>query len=197
MSADPKHYFSLDEYFALEHTGDARYEYWDGDVVCMSGGSPEHSRISGNLYFQLRSQLRDKNCEAFTADQAVKNHRPILPPYTPYFYPDVTVVCGESQFERIRGIDTLTNPTLLVEVISATSETRDKETKLELYKQIPSLKEYLIVAQDKPEIIQYMRQNDERWVSETISGLSETITFPSIACKLLLSDVYENIEFPI
>ena len=192
MSANPRHYFTLDEYFALEHTGDARYEYWDGDIVCMSGGSPEHSRISSNLHFQFRLKLMGKKCEAFTGDQAVQNHLPIPPPY---FYPDVTVSCGKPDFERVRGIGILKNPTLLVEVTSPTSEDRDKNSKLELYKQIPDLKEYLIVAQNKPEIVQHIKQSDGKWITETISGLTATITLPSIACKLALTDVYENIEF--
>src|SRR6266496_3756227 len=124
MSADPRHYFTLDEYFALEHTGDARYEYWDGEIVCMSGGSEQHVRIGGNVYFNLRQQLIGRDCEAFTSDLAIKTS--VLPPYR---YPDVSVTCDKAEFEKIEGISVLTNPHLIVEVLSTKTERRDRNEK--------------------------------------------------------------------
>src|SRR5205085_7444490 len=113
MAANPKdtprHFYTLDEYFALEQVGDARYEYWDGEIACMSGGSRQHGRIAGNVYFTLRQQLTGGQCETFTADLPIKTPR--LPPYR---YPDVSVACGKAEFEKIQGIDALTNPTLIV-----------------------------------------------------------------------------------
>src|ERR1051326_5375149 len=96
----PQHYYSLDEYFALEQASDARFEYWNGEIVCMSGGSSTHSRISSNVHYRLRQQVSGTDCEAFTADLPVKT--PTLPPYR---YPDVTVGCGELNFEHLRGAD--------------------------------------------------------------------------------------------
>lgn len=190
MSAEPRHYFTLEEYFALEHTGDARYEYWDGDIICMSGGSRWHSRISGSVFFSIRNQLSGRKCETFTADQPVKS-----PTLYPYRYPDVSVVCGKAEFETMRGIDALLNPILIVEVMSPTSEKRDREEKLKLYQAIPSLKEYLVVAQDKPLVIQHLRQENGTWVTRTASNLSGSITLESIGCTLKLDDIYQNIEF--
>ncbi len=192
MAANPKPYHTLEEYFGMEKAGYARYEYWDGEIVCMSGGTKEHSRISGNLYYLLRNSIKGRNCEAFTEGQAVKNHIPSGPPY---FYPDASAVCGKPEHHRLEGIDLLVNPIVLVEVISPTSEKYDKDIKPIFYQQIPSLREYLIVAQDKPEVIHYSKLDNGEWVCETIIGLEATVVLPSIGCRLSMRDIYENIEF--
>ncbi len=110
----PRHHYSLKEYFALEKTGEARYEYWDGDIVCMSGGTPKHYILSGTIFYQIRQQLEGKNCQAYTEGIPIKT--PKLPPYR---YADMSVVCGASQFENMRGIHALVNPLLVVEVLSS------------------------------------------------------------------------------
>jgi Uma2 family endonuclease len=109
---EPRHYYSLDEYFALERAGDARYEYRDGDIFCMSGGSRAHVQIASNVFFRLRQRLEGGPCRVFTGDLAVKT--PSLPPYR---YPDVTAGCGQLKFEHIRGVDALVNPVLIVAVL--------------------------------------------------------------------------------
>jgi Uma2 family endonuclease len=162
----------------------------------MSGGTKEHNRIASRIHRRLGNQLEEyhKDCEAFTESQAVKNYVWTVDT-PPYFYPDTTVACGETQFDKINNIDILVNPTLLVEVMSRTSEKYDKGEKLELYQQIPSLKEYLIVAQDKPEVILHTKQKDGSWKEQVVTGLTSTITLSSIGCTLLLSDIYENVRF--
>src|SRR5215470_20448032 len=94
MASNPIHYYTLEEYFAVEHAGDARYEYWDGEIVCMSGGSKEHIRIAFNIALELGNQLRQHggNCEAFTGDLAIKNPSSVIPPY---FYSDASAACEE------------------------------------------------------------------------------------------------------
>ncbi|MEJ7713825.1 MAG: Uma2 family endonuclease [Pyrinomonadaceae bacterium] len=91
----PQHFYTLEEYDALERTGDARYEYWNGEIVSMTGGSEQHGRIGGNVYFALRRQISGRECEAFTSDIPVKT--PALPPYR---YPDASVACGQAIFEK-------------------------------------------------------------------------------------------------
>src|SRR5258707_290143 len=124
----PRHFYTLDEYFALEHTGDARYEYWDGEIVCMSGGSKEHLRTCDNAFFHLRQKLTKGVCQAFSSLLPVKT-----PSLQPYRYPDVTVACGGLIFENIRGVDVLVNPTLIIEVLSPTSSIRDRNDKFAAY----------------------------------------------------------------
>ncbi len=185
----PRHPYTLAEYFALEHTGDARYEYWDGEIVCMSGGSEQRVRIGGSVYFTLRQQLAGRNCEAFTSDLAIKT--PSLPPYR---YPDVSVACGEAAFEKIDGIAVLTNPTLVVEVLSPETEKRDRNEKRLAYQAIPHVMEYLLIAQDSPHITQFVRQSDI-WIRSDYGDLHASLVLPSIECVLNLQDVYVGVEF--
>ncbi|HEY9232420.1 MAG TPA: Uma2 family endonuclease [Blastocatellia bacterium] len=185
----PRRFYTLDEYFALERIGDARYEYWQGDIVCMSGGSQRHGRIGGNLYFLLRQQLVGSNCEAFTGDLPIKTPR--LPPYR---YPDASAACGKAEFERIEGIDALTNPTLVVEVLSPATESRDRHDKRIAYQSLPSLMEYLLIAQDAPHVTHFLRQGDI-WSQSEYTDLDLRIALPSVGCVLALRDVYLGIEF--
>ncbi len=117
MAINPKdlsrHYFSLEEYFALEHVGDARYEYWNGDIYCMSGGTRWHSIISSNVHAAFVIGLRGGPCRVLTAELPIFS--PALPPYR---YADVSVACGELEFKTIEGMDTLVNPVVIVEVLS-------------------------------------------------------------------------------
>lgn len=185
----PRHCHTLAEYFALERTGDARYEYWDGEIVLMRGGSEAHIRISGNVYFTLRQQLRAGSCEAFTSDLAIKT--PLLPPYR---YPDASVACGQAMFESIEGIDVLTNPPLIVEVLSPGTASRDRKDKRAAYQALPTMMEYLLIAQDAPHITHFLRHS-ETWTRTDYGDLTATLTLPSIGCELLLSDVYFGVEF--
>jgi len=185
----PRHYYTLAEYFALERTGDARYEYWDGEIVCMSGGSEAHVRISGNVYFALRQQLRARPCEAFTSDLPIKT--PLLPPYR---YPDTSVACGKAVFEKIEGLAVLTNPTLIVEVLSPATESRDRQDKRAAYQALPTVMEYLLIAQDAPHITHFLRQS-ETWTRTDYGDRTAAVVLPSVECVLTLSDVYSGVEF--
>lgn len=193
MAADPKdsprHFYTLEEYFALERTGDGRYEYWDGEIVSMSGGSKEHSRIAGNAYFGLRQQLTGRGCEVFNSDIPVKT--PSLPPYR---YPDTSVVCGDAAFENVGGIDTLINPTVIVEVLSPATERRDRNEKRLAYQSLTSLSDYLMLAQDAPHATHFSRQGD-KWVRHDHGDLNASITLASIGCSLTLSEVYASVQF--
>jgi Uma2 family endonuclease len=187
----PQHYYSLDEYFALEQASETRYEYWDGEIVCMSGGSWEHSLISGNVFFRLRLNMRSGRCRAFTSDLPVKT--PTLPPYR---YPDVTVGCGELAYERIRGVDALLNPVLIAEVLSPSSAARDHEDKFVAYQAIATFREYLLIARDAPRVTHYRRQPDGRWTRQDVTDLNASLTLDSIDCALAMRDIYEGVTFP-
>jgi len=194
MAADPhntpRHFYSLDEYFALEHAGDARYEYWDGDIVCMSGGTEAHGRISGNVYYRLRRNLEGRDCLAFTADTAVRT-----PTLLPYRYPDVTVACGDLKFQNIRGVDALVNPILIVEVLSPTAELHDREDKFTAYKAIRSFKEYLLIAQDALRISHHIRQEDGRWLNEEVTEANTLLSLGCINISLSPPEIYEGVAF--
>ncbi|MEW6212025.1 MAG: Uma2 family endonuclease [Acidobacteriota bacterium] len=196
MAADhkdlPRHYYTLEEYFALERTGDARYEYWDGEIICMSGGSRQHAMIGGNLYFRLRAQLT-ADCQTFNADMPIRT--PALPPYR---YPDASVACGEIVFENINGIDVLTNPILIVEVLSPGTEHLDRKEKRAAYQSIPSVMELLLISQDAPIVTQFLRPSEaeaKEWEHRYYDDPAAVIELPSINCSLSLRDVYDGIDF--
>lgn len=147
MTAERKPFYTLEEYFALEKSSEERYEYWDGQVFCMSGGSQPHSDIGDNISRILGNQLIGRGCRAMSGSMPIKTVSP------PYKYPDASVSCGQREFEKIGGIDVLINPILIVEVLSPNTERIDRGPKFTMYKSIASFREYLLVAQDEPRII--------------------------------------------
>lgn len=193
MAANPKdlprHHYTLEEYFALERVGEARYEYWDGDILCMSGGSERHYTISENLRTRLAQLVDGSDCRAYSGGVPVLT--PWLPPYR---YPDASVVCGKPVFKDCSGIDVLTNPVLIIEVLSPGTEKLDKGEKRIAYRKIPSLSEYLIVSQDAPHITQYIRQG-RRWMRKDVGDSGALLELPSIERAIPLRDIYDGVVF--
>ncbi len=183
-------YFTIEEYFALERNSERRFEYRDGDIVLMSGGSRQHGEIASNLIFGLRRRLEGSGCRVYGSDIALA-----VPAAPPYRYPDVSVVCDAAEFRRIEGLDALVNPLLIVEVISPTSEAYDRGTKFEWYKSVPSFAEYLLIAQDRPHITQRVKQPDGSWVERTVSDHGAVLRLTSIERELPLDEIYEEVEF--
>jgi Uma2 family endonuclease len=185
----PRHHYTLEEYFALERVGEARYEYWDGDILCMSGGSERYYIISENLLTRLAQASEGRDCRAFSGGAPIQT--PSLPPYR---YPDASVVCGKPVFASISGIDVLTNPSIIVEVLSPSTEHLDREEKRKAYQKIASAREYLIVSQNAPHITQYLRQG-RRWMRKDFGDLIGSLELISIDSQVLISDIYEGITF--
>ncbi len=190
MSSLPKkRFYTLDEYFALVRESDERYEYWDGEIFCMSGGSKEHSIIASNLIRCIGNLLAQSNCQVFTSDLAIK-----VPTAPPFRYADVSIGCGDLEFEEIGGIDTLVNPIMLIEILSPSNKRFDRNAKFALYKSIPSFMEYLLVVQNQPCITQFVKQKDGSWRPSETTQLENSIYLPSIGLALQLSDVYQRIS---
>jgi Uma2 family endonuclease len=180
--------YTPEEYLALERKAEFKSEYVNGEIYAMSGASKEHNYISGNIYFQMRQQFHGRPCDAFTSDMRVKVSATGM-----YTYPDVTAVCGGSLFDDSH-VDTLTNPTVIVEVLSPSTETYDKGDKFAHYLKLPSLQEYVLVSQDKVRVERYARRGAE-WVYTQMSTLDEVLVLESIECAVALQDIYEKVEF--
>jgi Uma2 family endonuclease len=189
MSAAPKPHITPEQYLTMERQAEFKSEYFAGEIFAMAGGSKEHNRISGNVFGLLWSQLRGRQCTPYNSDMKVRVAGEL------YTYPDVTVVCGEEEFAD-EETDVLLNPTLIVEVLSPTTEAWDRGGKSEQYRQRESLQEYLLVAQDRPHIERYTRQASGEWLLTEVNGMEAVLTLPSIGCELPLSEVYGNIAFP-
>lgn len=183
--------FTPDEYLAFERGTDARHEYLDGHVYAMAGESLEHSRICVNLAGELREQLKGRPCEVLSANMKVVANVESL-----FAYPDLSVVCGLPLFHDERK-DVLINPTVIFEVLSPSTEAYDRGEKFLRYRaQIPTLQDYVLVSQGEPLVEHFTRQPDGTWVSETVSGLSESLYLASIECRVLLEEIYSRVVFP-
>src|SRR5690348_8098306 len=152
----------------------------------MSGGSREHSLIAGNLNWILKSQLRGQPCELHSSDMRVKVSAQGM-----YTHPDISVVCGVPQFEDAHR-DTLLNPMVIVEVLSPSTEAYDRGAKFGYYRELPSLREYLLVAQDKMLVEHYVRQ-DAGWLLTATSD-AVAVALPSIGCTLPLAEIYLQVD---
>ena len=191
--------YTVEEYLALDRESEERHEYLDGDVYAMAGEGPEHGAICMNLYGSLWPQLRGTPCQAFAKDMKVRSGHSPLPGHLMkglFSYPDLVVVCGVMQFhDQFR--DVLLNPTLIVEVLSASTEAFDRGEKFRRYRTwLPTLHDYLLVAQDRPLIDHYRRVEENRWELVSTEGLDASLHLESIHCTLRLAAVYDRIIFP-
>lgn len=179
---------TAEEYLAIERRAETRSEYFNGEMFLMTGASRRHNVLAGNIFRKLGNQLEGKPCEAYINDMRV-----LIPAIGLYTYPDVVVVCGEPRFEDAE-LDTLLNPTLIVEVLSKSTASYDRGDKFKHYRTIPSFKEYLLVAQDEYRFEHYVKQADDRWVLTDIRGPSAQAELTSIGCVLSLANAYQRIE---
>lgn len=191
MSTRPRRHYTLEEYFALELAAEEKYEYFDGEVFAMSGASPEHEEVIGNLYTILRQRARQKGCRVFLSGLRVK-----VPNMPPYRYPDLTALCDAPRYERIGGVDALVNPSLIVEVLSPSTEAYDRGDKFTHYKSIESFTEYLLIAQHRPHATRFVKQANNLWTQEEFNDLGDTLRLITLDCELSLRDLYEGVEFP-
>jgi Uma2 family endonuclease len=187
MVAQLKATLSEEEYLAQERAGDTKHEYRGGEIVAIVGASREHNLITGSTYSSLYGQLRKRPCEAYMGDMRLK-----IGTARQYVYPDIAVVCGEPRFGD-DYVDNLLNPTVIIEVLSPSTEAYDRGEKFEQYRTIESLREYLLIAQDRYHIDHFARQDDGPWVLNDAHGLEATISLPSIGCALPLAEVYEKV----
>jgi Uma2 family endonuclease len=186
-SAAPTLRCTPEEYLARERRSEIKHEYWNGFVYAMAGASREHSLIASNLIREIGSQLRDRPCETHGGDLRVCVETTGL-----YTYPDVTVVCERPRF--LEGtFDTLVNPTVIVEILSPSTEVDDRGRKFAHYRRIASLREYVLVAQDRPLIERYRRQGEE-WVLSECNRLDDELRLESIGCRIPLREVYARVE---
>ncbi len=189
MIAQPHLQMTVQEYLAQERQAQIKSEYIEGEVVAMTGASRKHNLIVVNLVSSLHRQLRSRPCEIYSADMRVAVDQAEF-----YTYPDIVVTCEDPQF-RDDQLDTLLNPTLIVEVLSPSASSYDRGEKFRRYRQLPSLQDYLIISQEQASIEHYQRQGKSEWTLVDIEGLASQIVLPSIQCQLLLQDIYEKVSF--
>jgi len=178
-----------EQYLALERAADFKSEYFDGEMFAMSGASVQHGRLQRNLITELANSLRGTPCEPFGSDLRVRVSRRM------YTYPDVTIVCGKPVLADERQ-DVLLNPTAIIEVLSPSTEKYDRGLKLQHYRAIESLQDYILVDQSQIRIEHYSRQDKNVWTLRDYQSLDEAMTIASVGATLSLARVYDRVEIP-
>lgn len=189
MSTVRKTKLSPQEYLVLERQAPYKSEYYNGEVFAFAGASQSHNLIVVNVLTMLNTQLRSRPCHVYPSDMRVKVSATGL-----YTYPDITVVCDEPKLED-EYVDTLLNPTVIVEVLSPSTEKGDRIVKFAHYRRVPSVAEYVLIAQDSVRLEQYVRQADGRWLLSEYSDPGSKVELSSIKCELAMSDVYAKVIF--
>ncbi len=196
---EPTRRLTVEEYLELEsRSPEVKYEYRDGVIVnmrealAMAGGTVTHCLINANVIAAFNNRLKGGPCRVYSNDLRVR-----IPRKTLYTYPDAVVVCGNTESELHKTASaTITNPTLIVEVLSPSTELYDRGEKFSLYREIPSLREYVLVSQSSPRVETYFRRDDGGWSFGPFEGINAVAKLLSLEIDLPLTEVYAGVEFP-
>lgn len=191
MATMPRPRLTPEEYLELERKAEYKSEYYDGEMFAMTGAGRAHNLIAGNVGSALHGQLRHRSCEVYSSDMRVRVSTTGI-----YTYADVVVVCGRPEFAD-NEMDSLVNPTVLVEVLSPSTEAYDRGRKFEHYRKIESLRQYLLVSPERVSVELFTRQAGGQWLLSSAAGLEEELDLESIECRLRVEDIYEKVEFDV
>jgi Uma2 family endonuclease len=189
MSLQPKLQLTFEEWLEGERASlEGRSEYVGGEVFAMTGANVEHNAIVINIARELSIQMKGRPCQVYANDMKVR-----IRPADAGKYPDLIALCGEHRFQDGRR-DLLLNPSVIVEVLSDSTEAYDRGKKFAIYRQIPSLREYLLVSQYQVQVELFSRSDEGRWTLSDFSALTDTVALPSVGCTLSLAEVYDKVE---
>jgi len=176
------------DYLEMEIASAEKHEYYQGEIYDMAGATVEHNRIVSNTLIAIGSKMKDQKCVPFTSDLRVHIQANSL-----YTYPDITVVCGE--IEKLSNtFDTIINPTLIIEVLSARTKDYDRGTKFMLYRDISSLKEYIVIdSTGKVHLEKWYKNEDGLWILNEYKSTEDTVTIKSLSFELHMADVYRGV----
>ncbi len=188
MSSQLNTYLSTEEYLTIERKAERKSEYFAGEMFALAGTTKRHNIITGNIVRVLGNQLLDRPCNVYSMDMRVK-----VSETGKYTYPDIAVVCGEEKFEDAE-MDTLINPTVLIEVLSDSTEAYDRGKKFEHYQRIESFAEYILVTQTPYRVEQFIRESERKWSYSEYRSAEDVAQLVSVECELLLKDIYVKVE---
>jgi Uma2 family endonuclease len=191
MSTQPKPYLTPEQYLEIERAAEYKSEYFNGEMFAMAGGSVNHAMIAGDLSRILGEQLRGRSCTIVGSDLRLR-----VSPEGLYTYPDIVVFCGKPQLADPRK-DMIIDATVIIEVLSPSTENYDRGFKFEQYRRIASLKDYIVFAQNRVHVEQNTRQDDGAWMLRETSDMNAVIQLPSIECSFRVAEAYERVEFEV
>jgi Uncharacterized protein conserved in cyanobacteria len=190
MSTAPsKRRFTIAEFLAFEEDSVEKHEFYQGEIFAMAGATIRHNEISGNIFGQLHSLLRGKGCRPYGSDLRVRVQQANL-----YTYTDTVVICGPIERDK-DDPEAATNPRVIFEVLSKSTESYDRGKKWEFYQLLDSLREYILVSQEEAKVTRYFREDGGPWRYVLVSGIEEALTLESLGCELPLADIYDNVTF--
>ena len=190
FQTEPTQDVSPEDYLRLERQSEVKHEYIKGKIRAMAGAGYSHNLICANLTGEIYSQLRGKSCSVVGSDQRLQ-----ILSGSAFTYPDLTVVCGKPEFNEEKKPDTLLNPTLLVEVLSPTTGQYDRSDKFMLYRQVPSLRQYLTLDSLSVHAELYTLDGLSRWVLTETRDLAAVLDLASIGCQVPLAEAYAGVTF--
>ncbi len=180
--------YTLDDYFSIEETSETKHEFYDGEIFAMTGASLNHNRIAANIFTALSIALRDKHCDVFTSDMRIATSSKL------YTYPDVSVFCDEVELTKDK-YDTATNPTILVEVLSKSTQKYDRGQKFDQYKSISTLREYVLIEQHQILVEHFQLGNNDEWTRHDYHRLTDTLNLSSVDFQVSLAEIYRRLRF--
>lgn len=189
MSTQPLQSLTVAEYLTLERSSQERHQYYLGEIFARDGASRNHNRITSNVGALLNIAFQNRPCEEFVADMRVRVSRAGL-----YTYPDVVALCEPPQFDDGHN-DTLINPQVIFEVLSPSTELFDRGKKFQLYRELDSLTDYILVAQDRVAVEHFRRGEGNAWIMHPLHSTDQSLEITSLGVELPLSEIYRKVEF--
>lgn len=183
----PKLKMTFEEYVVFDEAAEGRYEFYNGEIEEMSSGTQAHGDIAGNLYLALRLQLKESPCRPYIFEM-----KTVVDASGRYVYPDVAVICGKSPFIKK---DRINDATVIIEVLSDSTEGKDRSRKFQDYQRLASLQSYVLVAQDEMKVEVFTRTDSNKWLYEWFSQPTEKLVCESIHFSISLADIYESVDF--
>ncbi len=188
MNAIKNKTYTVEEYLAMNAASEEKWEYHDGHVYAMAGGTPKHSRVSANVIAALTNGLKDQDCVPYTSDAQLH-----IASQNRYVYPDAMVICGKEEYADDKQLQ-LTNPILIIEVLSESTKIKDEGEKFNWYKTIPSFKEYVLIESTAVFVKSFYREENDLWKIASAYKLTDSIYLHSLQISLSLKDIYNKIE---
>lgn len=189
MGHPEKKYITEAEYLEFERNATEKHEYFDGEIFAMSGASFAHNKLFTNLFGELSANLKGKPCQPYGSDLRTSVSINSL-----FAYPDISIICNEPEFTDDK-FDTIKNPTVIVEILSKSTRNYDLGGKFLLYKQIATLKEYILIDSEAVTVIKYSKNQDNSWLMTEMNSLDEMLKLNSIAVIIEIKDIYDNVKF--
>jgi Uma2 family endonuclease len=188
IAKSSRFYYTAEEYLRMEDNSAEKHEYMNGEIYLMAGAKPRHNVVSFNIGTRIGIGIENKDCTGYSSDQLISNQNQEF-----FFYPDVSVVCGEP--ELVPGLDNvITNPILIVEVLSPSTTRFDKGDKFDKYRTITTLQNYILIEQAKVQILHY-RRLDDGWFLEELTDITQTLSIPALDLKIPLANIYNKVKF--